>query len=98
MGCLPSTCQLYMFQWPPVDITTAGGRGVLGPKVNKFEQVSNDDHQMSVVQVPMFQCIMGNGHPLPLNRMTDSCENIAFPQLRLRAVITVKQLKSVVGV
>ena len=70
----------------------------MGPQVNKFQQVSSDDHQMSVVQVPMFQCIMGNGHPLPLNRITDSCENIAFPQRRLPAVITVKQLKSVVGV
>ena len=27
--------------------------------------------------------------PSPLGRMTDACENITFPQLLLRAVITV---------
>ena len=27
------------------------------------------------------------GSPLPLNRMIDTCENITFPQLRLRPVI-----------
>ena len=29
--------------------TTSGGGGGIGPLVNKFEQVSGDDHQMSVV-------------------------------------------------
>ena len=52
----------------------------VGPQVNKSEQVSNDDHQMSVVGVmclvwegvPMSQCIMGNGHmEMPLKRITD---------------------------
>ena len=27
---------------------------------------------------------------LPVNRMTDRCKNIAFPQLRLRAVINIE--------
>ena len=27
------------------------------------------------------------GYPLPVNRITDTCKNITFPQLRLRAVI-----------
>ena len=38
-----------MFQWPPLDVSTNEGR--VGPEVNKFEQVSNDDHQMSVAGV-----------------------------------------------
>ena len=42
-------CQPYVFQCPPLDISTPGvGGGELGPQVNKFEQVYNDDHQMSV--------------------------------------------------
>ena len=46
--------------------------------------------------VPMSQCIMGNGHigtrsSLPWTVwQSDTCENITFPQLRLRAVITLK--------
>ena len=42
------------------------------------------------VGLPMFQCIVGKGHmESPLNKMTDTCENITFPQLRLRAVIII---------
>ena len=37
---------MYVFRWPPLDVSTIGG---LGPQVNKFEHVSSDDHQMSVV-------------------------------------------------
>ena len=39
---------MYVFWWPPLDVSTGGGRGI-GPQVNKFEQASSDDHQMSVV-------------------------------------------------
>ena len=37
--------------------------GVGGPKMNKFEQVSNDDHQMSLVRYMYSEvyCFMGNG-------------------------------------
>ena len=35
-----------MFRWPPLDVIT-GGEGI-GLQVNEFEQVSSDDHQMSV--------------------------------------------------
>ena len=35
-------CILPVFQWPPLDVS--GG----GPQVNKFEQVSSDDQQMSL--------------------------------------------------
>ena len=54
------------------------GGGWVGPQVNNFEQVSSDDHQMSVAVGPMSgiggvpMSHMGNGHmgtPLPLNRM-----------------------------
>ena len=31
-----------------VPVGVCGGGGELGPQVNKFELVSNDDHQMSV--------------------------------------------------
>ena len=68
-------------------------------QVNKFEQVSSDDHQMSVtgggspglmfgvpyhVSYPMMHVIIPP--PTPMNIY--ACENIAFLQLRLRAVIT----------
>ena len=47
VGCVPSVCQLYMFRWPPIDV--AGG-GSVGPQMNMVEQVSSDDHQMSVAR------------------------------------------------
>ena len=33
------------FPFPLLDVSTSDG---VGPQVNKFEQVSSDDHQMSV--------------------------------------------------
>ena len=33
-------------------------------------------------------CLLGRSPPPPVNRMTDRCKNITFPQLRLRAVKT----------
>ena len=33
------------FRWPSLDVSTSGG---VGPQVNNFEQVSSDDHKMSV--------------------------------------------------
>ena len=51
VGCVPPTRQFYVFQWLPLDVSM----GVC-PQMNKFEQVSSDDHQMSVAggvsQVP----------------------------------------------
>ena len=47
VGCTPPACQPYMFRWPLLDVST-GGSAEVGPQVNKFEQVSSDDHQMSV--------------------------------------------------
>ena len=32
-------------------------------------------------------CVTRGVHPSPVNRMTDKCKNIAFPQLRLRMAI-----------
>ena len=43
--CLP-TIEVYMLQWPPLDVST----GWLGTQVNKFVNVSSDDHQMSVAE------------------------------------------------
>ena len=44
-GCVPPACQLYVFLWPSLDVSTGG----VGDEVNKFEQVSSDDHQMSLM-------------------------------------------------
>ena len=65
--------------------------------LNKFKQVSSDDHQMSVAGVggrypgPIsggryseVQCIMGV--MVTWDRQTDACEKITFPKFRLRAV------------
>ena len=38
-GCVPPA------QWQPLDAST--GVGGVGPQVNKFEQVSSDEHQIS---------------------------------------------------
>ena len=100
---------------PPASVATTkcqyqweGG----GLQVNKFEQVSSDDHQMSVAGVGPLQWwapdvnsrgyprsdVQGEGGTLLCdllhdacdvtapNRMTDTCENITFLQLRWRAV------------
>ena len=87
-----------MFRWPPLAVSTGFG---VGPQVNKFEQVSSDDHQRSVaggvgscllsgggVRYSDVQYIMGNGHmgPLPHCGQTDARENITFLQLCLQAV------------
>ena len=68
-------------------------------QVNKFEQVSSDDHQMPVaggespglmfgipyhVSYPMMHVIISP----PPHEQTYACENIAFLHLRLRSVIT----------
>ena len=39
VGCVPLAS---------LDVSTGGGRGRVGPQVNKFEQVSSHDHQMSL--------------------------------------------------
>ena len=74
----------------------------VGPQVNKFKQVSSDDHQMSVAGeeggrspglmsrgrgVPYHvTCPMMHVMYLPPREKTDTCENITFLQLRLQAV------------
>ena len=46
-GYVAPACRTYMLRWPPLDVSIGGvgGRG-MGPSVNKFGQVSSDDHQM----------------------------------------------------
>ena len=72
------------------------GRGV-GPQVNKVEQVFSDDHQMSVAgglgEGVCLGLVFAGGGTLPAPcdlppscGQTDTCENIAFPQLRLWTV------------
>ena len=49
VGCIPPASQPYVFWWSLLDVSTGGwGGGGVGPQVNKFEQVSSDDHQISV--------------------------------------------------
>ena len=70
--------------------------------MNKLEQVSSDDHQMSVAGVSRYPRSHVGGVPynvtysimhvmLPISlpcEQTDARESITFPQLLLRAVIT----------
>ena len=63
-----------------------GGGGGLGPQVNKFEQVSSDDHQMSVAgRDPQIGCLgLGGRGPqvwcpgeegtLPCDLSNDACD------------------------
>ena len=41
VGCVRTTCQLYVFWWLPL------GTGGLGPQVSKFEQVSSEPPDVS---------------------------------------------------
>ena len=51
-GCILPACLLYMFQWPPLDVSTIVGVFL---QVSRFEQVSSDDQQMSIVGIgPMY--------------------------------------------
>ena len=96
----------FQFQLPPLDVTLGGW---IGPKMNKFEQVSSGHHQMSLAGAwaEGWVCHPGDGalgyvqrgggqgvaSPIwaipwciwctysPVDRMTDTCENITFPQL-----------------
>ena len=83
VGSVPTACQAYVFWLPPLDVST--GEGWLGPQVNKFEQVSSDDHQMSVAgRDPQIGCLgWGEGSPslmsggrgyLPCDLSTDVCD------------------------
>ena len=60
----------------------------MGPQVYKFEQVSSDDHQMSVAGegwgYGMYMMHVMYLSPLP-RKQTQVCENMAFSQLLLRA-------------
>ena len=49
VGCVPPACKLYVFQRPPPDVTVRRGSEPVqcGP-MNKFAQVFNDDHQISL--------------------------------------------------
>ena len=37
--CVSPSCNIYVFRWPPLGVSTGWGR---------FEHVFNDDHQMSL--------------------------------------------------
>ena len=82
VGCVPPSCQPYVFQWPPQDVSIPEEGGV-SPEVNEFEHVS-DYQQMSVTGVgPKIWCLRGVTCKLPPlsdvnRRMT---ENITFRSL-----------------
>ena len=48
------------YWWLPLDVSLVGAGGVgVGPQVNNFEQVSSDDHRMSVVGGTQVPCLAG---------------------------------------
>ena len=75
----------------------------VGPQVNKFEQVFSNDHQMSLVEGGGWNPCQGDtrvpcrggGGGVPMHH---ACENITFPQLRLRAVTIVVSFVSYICV
>ena len=82
-------------------ISCFGERVGVGPEMNKFEQVSNDHHQMPLAAEGEWSPdLMPRSYPtiwpipwciwcyLSPRGQTDACENITFPQLHLRAVKT----------
>ena len=95
-----------MFQWSLLRASIRGvGGGVGDPEMNKFEQLSSDDHLMSVVAgsilgplsgVCTLPCVLSHDAcdvaftPSLVDRMTETRENITFPQLLLRIIKTKK--------
>ena len=70
-----SSCRGGLHQAPPWEQTRPG---------TKHPPPGADTHPRD--QTPLDQAPPGPGTP-PVNRITDTCKNITFPQLRLRAVI-----------
>ena len=59
--------------------------GELGPRMNKFEQVSSDDHQMSLAEGVLYltfprgtlpRDLSHDAFDIPLDGQTDPCGNI----------------------
>ena len=71
VGCIPS------IRWPPVGVSSVWGEGVC-PQVNKCEQVSSDDHQMSLARV----CVCQGGCLLPCDLSHDACNVTYLPPQR----------------
>ena len=67
------------------------GRHLPGPKAN-ISQKTRGRYPPSPrlmhagIHTPLAQCRLGYTHLPPVNRITDRCKNITFPQLRLRTV------------
>ena len=82
------------------------GGSLYSTKLNKFEPVSSDDHQMSVAEGVPRSDVVGYPTMWPWTHdtcdvptptpgvQTDAGESITFPQLRLRAVKTVVKMKT----
>ena len=62
VGCMPPALKLYVFQFqlPPLDVAPMGCR--VGLEMNKFDQVSNDPHQMSLAEGGYVQRSIGGGY------------------------------------
>ena len=65
--------------WRPLlDVSTVGGR--VGPKVNKFEQISSDDHQLLLAGGKYLQEIHGVGRYVQTGGSPD---HVAFPMINV---------------
>ena len=87
IGCVSPACHPYVFWWLPLCVTTSGNGGSRH-FVNKFQQVSCDDHQMSVagrresrsyVRGGTLPCDLSNDLDiLPPNRITSFADGNNF--------------------
>ena len=85
IGCVAPTCQMYMC-WSPLGVSSRGmGIHPLDIPIPWKVPGTRDTH------LPLSGKDMEPGistYPLWTKWQTDTCENITFPQLLLRAVIT----------
>ena len=82
VGCVPSACQQHVFWWPPLDVST--GRGWY-----TFPMMYTHPSLQAQVGVGVYNYPKRDTHPSPWTEgQTDTYENVTFPQLLLRTVIT----------
>ena len=87
VGCIPPAYQPYVFWWPAIGISTGRwGRGLgIQREWGSYPRIILRTHPLGYLPPPRY--LPPPPRYSPVDRMTDACENINFPQLLLWAVM-----------